>query len=41
MLKRTYHHTTAAAQNDLGWQQYTPEETVIDAAQSLIDQGIV
>ncbi|WP_338126429.1 NAD-dependent epimerase/dehydratase family protein [Secundilactobacillus kimchicus] len=41
MLKRTYHHTTAAVQNDLGWQQYTPEETVIDAAQSLIDQGIV
>ncbi|WP_284142931.1 NAD-dependent epimerase/dehydratase family protein [Furfurilactobacillus milii] len=41
MLNRRYHHTTAAAENDLGWQQHKPEETVLDAAKRLIEMGLV
>lgn len=41
MLDRKYRHTTAAAENDLGWKQHTPEQTVVDGAQSLIDLGLV
>ncbi|WP_318765078.1 NAD-dependent epimerase/dehydratase family protein [Lactiplantibacillus carotarum] len=36
MLDRKYRHTTAAAENDLGWQQRQPEVTVLDAANALI-----
>lgn len=41
MLRRRYRHTTAAAQRDLGWTQHTPAETVLDAARSLMDAGLV
>lgn len=40
MLTRQYSHTTKAAQQDLGWQQHTPQETVIDTAKSLIEHGL-
>ncbi|KRN98724.1 NAD-dependent epimerase/dehydratase family protein [Companilactobacillus kimchiensis] len=36
ILDRKYSHTTAAAENDLGWTQHTPEQTVLDAAKTLI-----
>lgn len=41
MLDRQYHHTTAAAETDLGWQQHTPDDTVLAAAQRLISLGLV
>lgn len=41
MLNRRYHHTTAAAENDLGWTQHTPEETVLAAADRLVTLGLV
>lgn len=41
MLNRHYHHSTAAAETDLGWQQHDPEMTVIDTAQRLISLGLV
>ncbi|KRL57198.1 NAD-dependent epimerase/dehydratase family protein [Furfurilactobacillus rossiae] len=41
MLNRRYHHTAAAAENDLGWQQHEPQQTVIDAANRLIKLGFV
>ena len=40
MLDRKYRHTTAAAENDLGWTQHKPEETVMDAAKTLIKLGL-
>ncbi|GKT03908.1 NAD-dependent epimerase/dehydratase family protein [Furfurilactobacillus sp. WILCCON 0119] len=41
MLNRQYHHTTAAAEADLDWYQHTPETTVLDAANRLIELGLV
>ncbi|WP_125768490.1 NAD-dependent epimerase/dehydratase family protein [Lapidilactobacillus wuchangensis] len=41
MLDRQYRHTTAAAENDLGWTQHQPEETVLAAANKLIELGLV
>lgn len=41
MLGRQYRHTTAAAEHDLGWQQHTPTETLLDTGRSLIDAGLV
>ena len=41
MLNREYSHTTAAAENDLGWTQRAPERTVIDAASKLIELGLI
>ncbi|MFC6260875.1 NAD-dependent epimerase/dehydratase family protein [Levilactobacillus fujinensis] len=41
MLDRRYHHTTAAAEHDLGWTQHTPTETVLAAADRLISLGLV
>ncbi|WP_033614923.1 NAD-dependent epimerase/dehydratase family protein [Lactiplantibacillus fabifermentans] len=41
MLNRRYHHTTAAAEHDLLWQQHTPEQTVLAAAYRLIAMGLV
>ncbi|MFC6180602.1 NAD-dependent epimerase/dehydratase family protein [Lactiplantibacillus daowaiensis] len=41
MLNRQYHHTTAAAEHDLGWQQTAPDATVLAAAQRLINLGLV
>ncbi|SMS13276.1 NAD-dependent epimerase/dehydratase family protein [Levilactobacillus zymae] len=35
MLNRQYHHTTAAAEHDLGWTQHRPQETVLAAAKAL------
>lgn len=40
MLDRKYRHSTAAAENDLGWTQHKPEETVLDAAKILIKLGV-
>lgn len=40
MLDRKYHHTTAAAEDDLGWEQREPEITVLDSAKALIKYGI-
>lgn len=40
MLDRQYQHTTAAAENDLGWTQHQPETTVLDAANALIKAGL-
>lgn len=40
MLDRKYRHTTAAAENDLGWSQHKPEDTVLDAAKALIKFGV-
>lgn len=40
MLDRKYRHTTAAAENDLGWTQHKPEDTVLDAAKALIKFGV-
>lgn len=40
MLDRKYRHTTDAAENDLGWTQHKPEETVMDAAKMLIKYGL-
>lgn len=36
MLNRKYHHTTAAAEKDLGWNQRQPEQTVVDTMDSII-----
>ena len=41
MLGRKYSHTTERAESLLGWTHRTPQETVLDAAQSLIDHGLV
>lgn len=41
MLARKYRHTTKAANTDLGWQQHTPEQTVIAAVQSLIEHQVI
>jgi len=41
MLDRRYTHTTGKAESLLGWTQRPPQETVLDAAQSLIDFGLV
>jgi len=41
MLNRRYHHTTAAAEQDLGWQQHDPEQTVLDTANRLIAMKLV
>ena len=41
MLGRKYCHTTKKAESLLGWTHRTPQETVLDAAQSLIDHGLV
>lgn len=41
MLNRQYHHTTTAATSQLGWQQHTPTETVLAAAQRLLAMGLV
>ncbi|KRN28881.1 dehydrogenase [Lactobacillus selangorensis] len=41
MLGRQYRHSTAAAEHDLGWEQHTPAETVLDAARSLKKLGLV
>ena len=41
MLGRQYRHTTQKAETLLGWTHHTPQETVLDAAQSLIDHGLV
>lgn len=40
MLDRQSRHTTKAAEHDLGWTQHRPEDTVIDAAHSLIAFGL-
>lgn len=40
MLDRKYSHTTAAAENDLGWTQHDPKDTVLDAAKALIKFGV-
>ncbi|MFC6176630.1 NAD-dependent epimerase/dehydratase family protein [Companilactobacillus huachuanensis] len=40
MLDRKYRHTTSAAENDLGWTQHRPEETVMDAAKMLIKYNL-
>lgn len=40
MLDRKYRHTTAAAENDLGWTQHKSEDTVLDAAKMLIKYGL-
>lgn len=40
MLDRKSRHTTKAAENDLDWTQHKPEETVMDAAKSLIKLGL-
>lgn len=40
MLNRQYRHSTAAAENDLGWTQHKPEDTVLDAAKMLIKLGL-
>lgn len=39
MLGRTARHSTAKAENLLGWKQHTPEQTVLDAADSLVKLG--
>lgn len=41
MLDRQYHHTTAAAETDLGWTQHHPEDTVLAAGQRLVTMGLV
>jgi len=41
MLGRKYSHTSEKAETLLGWTHRTPQETVVDAAQSLIDHGLV
>jgi len=41
MLGRKYCHTTQKAESLLGWTRHTPQETMLDAAQSLIDHGLV
>ena len=41
MVRRTYSHTTAKAESLLGWTQRTPLETVVDAAKSLAEHGLV
>ncbi|MDV7719459.1 NAD-dependent epimerase/dehydratase family protein [Pediococcus ethanolidurans] len=41
MLSRKYRHTTKAASTDLGWQQHTPEETIIAAGQTLISLEVI
>lgn len=40
MLDRKYRHTTAAAENDLGWTQHKPEDTVLDAVKMMIKFGV-
>ncbi|GEO69512.1 NAD-dependent epimerase/dehydratase family protein [Levilactobacillus acidifarinae] len=40
MLDRQYHHTTAAAEHDLGWTQHRPEDTVLAAARALQKFGL-
>ncbi|WP_125582237.1 NAD-dependent epimerase/dehydratase family protein [Levilactobacillus cerevisiae] len=41
MLDRRYHHSTAAAETDLGWTQHTPAETVLAAGERLVNLGLV
>ena len=41
MVHRKYSHTTKKAESLLGWSQRPPEETVMDAAQSLAEHGMV
>lgn len=41
MIGREYAHTERKAQSLLGWTQRDPQETVLDAAQSLADHGLV
>ncbi len=41
MLGRQYSHTTQKAERILGWTQHTPEQTVLDAADSLYRLGLV
>ncbi len=41
MLKREYTHSTEKAERLLGWKQETPEDTVIEAAESLYKFGLV
>ncbi|MDT6979705.1 NAD-dependent epimerase/dehydratase family protein [Levilactobacillus zymae] len=40
MLNRQYHHTTAAAEHDLGWTQHRPQDTVVDTAKALQRFGL-
>ena len=41
MLGREYSHTTEKAERLLGWIQHTPRETVLDAAASLEQLGMI
>jgi len=41
LVHRTYSHTTAKAESLLGWTQRAPMETVMDAAISLAEHGLV
>lgn len=41
MLGRTYSHTTKKAEHLLGWSQHSPQDTVLDAAASLDQFGMV
>ena len=41
MVHRRYSHTAHKAESLLGWTQRPPEETFLDAAQSLADHGLV
>jgi len=41
MVHRKYSHTAFKAESLLGWTQRPPQETVMDAAQSLAEHGLV
>lgn len=41
MLDRRARHSTQAAESELGWTQYSPEQTVLDAAKALFALGLV
>ncbi len=41
MLKREYSHSTEKAERLLGWKQETPEDTIVEAVESLYKFGLV